>query len=147
MGSILREEELERYLKKNKQEKQEALLQGYKEKGTTIDSLPLEKRPKAMKALLDNLLDNSRTMKQFLYFLRQLELEPMIVDQKLIGVRRNNRDYILKEIGLSKSLEKKQQAFKEYEARRKEYAKSKEGRNTIESSEMDFYLGGGLFNI
>jgi hypothetical protein len=143
LGSIFRDEELARYLKKNRSEKQQVLLEDYKTRREKIDSLAPQKRPKAMKTLLENILDHSKTMNQFLFFLPRVGLEPIVVDQKITGVKSTEATYLFGDIGLKKILEKKQQDFRKYQARIEKYKKSKEGLEASQTSEIDLYLGGG----
>jgi hypothetical protein len=146
LGSILRDKELERYLKKNRQEKQQAMLEKYKEQCVLASSQEPKQRSKSMKRVFANLLDASKTMNQFLFFLKKLNLQPVVTDQKLVSVTYKRVDYNFKKLGLTSLLLQKQQSFEQYQQYTKKRSKEQQKKTLGQEIETDLFTGGlGLF--
>lgn len=146
LKSVFRDKELERYLKKNRQEKQHTMLEQYKEQCVLAFSQAPKQRSKSMKRVFTNLLDASKTMNQFLFFLKKLNLQPVITDQKLVSVTYKKVDYNFKQLGLTSLLLQKQKSFEHYQQYAKKMSKEQQKKILSQEIETDLFTGfGGLF--
>jgi len=146
LGSILNDKELDRYLKKNQAEEQEKMLNKYIQEANEItNELSDKEQRKKIKRLLENVLQKSRTMPQFLYFVSRIGLGKNIVEDKFKGIVHNGKEYNFKEIGLINMIQEKQAAFDKQKQNRAD-KKIKEEKDRIgKSIETDLYMSGFFF--
>ncbi len=147
LASVLSERELQRQLQEGRQQRQNKLLETYRNKREEIEQIQSNKeREKQMKILLVNLIDKSKSMQQLFFYTTKIGLKRIIAQDKFIGVSSNEQTYNFKKLGLTEILRKKQQAFKEYEKRMTKLEQLKDTKALGQEIETQAYLDGlGLF--
>ena len=143
IASVLSEKRLQEQLKEARIEKQNKMLEGYRAKfysiGEQVDS---ERKSDEIKILLLNLLDKSKTMNQFMFFVSKVGFKPSIDENKFIGVEYDGQLYNLKELGLGEQMKEKQAEFEQFQKRIREFENKKTKQSIQQEIETDLYTGG-----
>ncbi|WP_052600029.1 relaxase/mobilization nuclease domain-containing protein [Aureispira sp. CCB-QB1] len=143
LSMVISNEKLQEYLKSNRQEIQNKSLEQYKNHIRSINAKTKKHQQQELKKVLKKLIETSRSMPQLLYFFSKVELQPIIKNRKLTGIKHQGNLYTFQDLQLQENIREKQKIFDAYQ-KKKEQNKQ---QNTIQQDiESQLYIDGlGFF--